>query len=266
MNTKIIDVEPETLVFDVNKGIVTAKELANNSMFKTYNEWGEIGCGKVTHIDVLPEDICVVISPSFMVTTIETAKNLGGYGENNIGQVWTPSRKWRIFRNEMEDYEIEFRNMLAEHLNNTSNNLELIFDEDEIDDFMQAQALVPFYGVMTSIKPNEGIIEIDPNMPPCFFMKMLPMQEDMLEDIVKEWQFGGWFRTLKPVNDKYVEEVLSTGIFFEGFKGIEMLLPFKATNHGIEKEAMKEEFGNSVSMVRIEVSENLRVDLGKFMV
>ena len=265
MAIKFIDVEPETLVFDIRKGVVTAKKLINDK-YTTYNEWGEIGQGKVSKINVKPEEICVTISPTFMITTLESAKKLDGYGENKIGQVWTPSRKWRIFRNEMEDYEIEFRNMLAEHLNNTSRSLELTFDEDEIDDFLKVQALLPFYGIMTSVKPNEGIIEVDPGGPPCFFMKMLPMQENMLIEIVKDWQFGGWFRTLKPVDENYVDEVLKIGIFFEGFKGIEMLLPFKATNHGIEKEAMIEEFGDYVPMVRIEVPEQLRIDLGKFMI
>ena len=246
-----IETVPYTKVFDTRLGPMSVADLysANAGKISLYNEWGEFGEGTITRIDKR-QDVYFTPTPDMLHVSAEYAKNgdKPKFAHRAARKWWIPNR----------DDERDRRNLFAEHFEVDENGQPvMLFELDEIHKLISIHNILPFYGVSVASEPDKAKLVLDRGRAACFVTKMLPYADKLLEENVRYWREGGWFRTLTPVNDAYLEKVRDTGIFFEGYKGYPDFLPFVILDVAIDKQVD--------TFYRIEWPKELRLDFGQFM-
>jgi hypothetical protein len=233
MNNKIFYVHGETQLYDVNKGIITANEV---SYGKTYDLWGNLYDFSI--IKDAPQKIKII---NHMVI----------FGDKTqlpeVGHV--PAKKW--FLHDRCD-EAGRKNLLAECLENDKNGTPVLHTTDA-SQFLHILSFLPFYGVTVREEASTGKIFVDEGRPSCFFNRSIPNQDWRLEEHLRFWSDGGWFRTLNPINDSLVDAILENGIMYEGYKGFPDMLPILSASDKIERE---------ITMYKIIVPEEAGIDFG----
>jgi hypothetical protein len=240
----ILNIPNDTNVYDYSEGIVRIGDKDTLTVCDKYGNKSTIPIGDT-------EDVCVKDYGTGIII-----------GENSelpsLGSV--PPRKWKLLGGE----EWDRRNFLMEafHYTEKDGPMLLFTVDDDGDDLYknlrEALRIMPFYGVKVAHHTfDEGeLIALDGGRPVCFVNKMLPYNEKELRDHVLYWRSGGWFSTLRPVDDAYIHEVLSDGVFWEGEKGHPDILPIILDKS--EKHTLK--------CKTVEVSNGYGVDLGKLFI
>jgi hypothetical protein len=254
MSVKII-LPASTKVYCVSDGIVRLEDVNKVKLYSPYGGFRNVNVKRVGEKDTVK---CVETGIVFGADTLPSI-------------MFQPARKWFIKNCRYGLTEEQRRNLFNEHFA-LEPQPHFLVEQDDTEGYdhyhpdlnepnVRAAYLaetIKFYGVSAHdfVSENGIAIMLDYQKPVCFVTKLMPYRTNELREHISYWRAGGWFRTVKPINNKMLTGIKANGIFFEGFKGAVAAIQTNPDTSKKRKEAC----------VEITIPEGYGIDFGNWFI